>query len=102
MKPIAQTTDSGSDKDFSSIRQQHRFPLVECNYQTFSLDRFSGGSTGSSPGSFLNISRDYFQREARRNFLAEAAFFLIIGAILASAFIEGARAIIHFLHLPPA
>jgi hypothetical protein len=34
--------------------------------------------------------------------LAEVAFFLVIIAILAGAFIEGARAIIHFLHLPAA
>ncbi|HUE40470.1 MAG TPA: hypothetical protein VMO75_00935 [Chthoniobacterales bacterium] len=102
MKPIVQTTDRGGDRDSFSIRQQQRFPLVQCNYQTFSRDRFPGGSAGNSPGSFLNISRDYFRREARRNFLAEAAFFLIIGAILLGAFIEGARAIIHFLRLPPA
>jgi hypothetical protein len=102
MKPIAQRTDREGDRHPLSVRPQRRFPMVECNYQIFSLDRFSGGSTGSSPGSFLNISRDYFQREARRNFLVEAAFFLIIGAILAGAFIEGGRAIIHFLHLPPA
>ena len=102
MKPTAERIDRADDGCFPSARPRRRFPLVECNYQTFSLDRFSGGSTGSSPDSFLNISRDYFQREARLNFLAEAAFFLILAAILACAFIEGARAIIHFLYLPPA
>ena len=78
------------------------FPIIDCNYQSFSLDRYYGGSTGSSPASFLNISRDYFRHEARRNFLAEVAFFLILGAILIATFIEGARVIVHFLHLPPA
>jgi hypothetical protein len=101
MKPTAERIDRADDTGFYSVRPRRRFPLVECNYQTFSLDRFSGGSTGS-PRSFLNISRDYFQREARRNFLAEVAFFLIMVAILAGAFIESARAIIHFLQLPPA
>ncbi len=103
MKPIAQWVDRRGGGDCSSRRQRcGRFPLIESNYQTFSLDRFSGGSTGSSPPSFLNISRDYFQREARRNFVAEVAFFLVLAAILAGALIEGAIAIIHFLHLPPA
>jgi hypothetical protein len=78
------------------------FPAIDCNYQSFSLDRYNGGSTGSSPASFLNISRDYFRREARRNFLVEIAFFLVLGGILIATFIEGARVIIHFLQLPPA
>ena len=66
------------------------------------MDRYYGGSAGSSPPSFLNISREYFRSEARRSFLAETAFFLAIVAILATTFISGARAIIHFLHLPAA
>jgi len=101
MKPTDQRAARGDDSGFSSARLRCRFPLVNCNYRVFSLDRFPGGSTGS-PRSFLNISRDYFRREARRNFLAEVAFFLIIVVILAGAFIEGARAIIQFLKLPPA
>jgi hypothetical protein len=102
MKPVAERTDRRAGSDFSLVPKRAEFPIIDCNYQTFSLDRYYGGSTGSSPASFLNISRDYFQREARRNFLAEIGFFLVIAAILAASFIEGARAIIHFLHLPPA
>ena len=103
MKPIAQWIDRRGSGDFPSNRHRcRRFPLIESNYQTFSLHRFSGGSNGSSRPSFLNISRDYFQREARRNFLAEVAFFLVMAAILAGALIELVRAIIPFLHLPPA
>ena len=98
MKPVAQKLDRQADGAFSSGQ---RFPLVEFNYQSFSIDRFHGGSGGDRPSSFFDISRDYFQREVRRNFLAEVAFFLIIIAILTSAFIEGARAIIHLLQLPP-
>jgi hypothetical protein len=102
MKPIAQWIDRRGSEDFPSRRQRCRcFPLIESNYQTFSLDRFFGGSNGSPP-SFLNISRDYFQREARRNFVAEVAFFLVMVAILAGALIELARAIIPLLQLPPA
>lgn len=90
----------------TAAHMRHRkgatFPAIDCNYQSFSLDRYYGGSTGSSPASFLNISRDYFRREARRNFIAEIALFLILGAILIATFIEGARVIIHFLQLPPA
>jgi hypothetical protein len=76
--------------------------MIDCNFQAFPLDRFYGGSTGSSQPSFLNISREYFRYEARRNFCAEIVFFLIIAAILTATFISGASAIIHFLHLPTA
>src|SRR5437764_12404619 len=78
------------------------FPIIDCNYQTFSLDRYRGGPIGSAHPSFLNISREYFRRAARRHFLSEIAFFLILAAILAIAFVSGARAIIHFLNLPEA
>jgi hypothetical protein len=103
MKPIVERTKPRKDGNFLPPPKRAEFPIVDCNYQAFSLDRYYGGSTGSSPASsFLNISRDYFQQEARRNFLAEIGFFLVLAAILTATFIEGARAIIHFLHLPPA
>lgn len=99
MKPVAQIKDRRNEGDFSPGR---RFPLIDFNYQSFSLDRFNSGGHGDQSNSFFDISRDYFAREAGRNFAAEVAFFLVMAAILAGAFIEGARAIIHFLHLPPA
>jgi hypothetical protein len=101
MKPIAQSTPHQA-AGRSWCRRRREFPLIEFNYQAFSLDGFKGGSGEKPPTSFFDISRDYFQREARRNFLAEVGFFLVLVAILAGTFIEGARVIIHFLHLPPA
>jgi hypothetical protein len=102
MKPTPEQTDNCKDRNSSRRRTRGRFPVIDCNFQAFSLDRSYGGSTGSSQPSFLNISREYFRYEARRNFLAEIAFFLVIATILAATFISGARAIIHFLHLPTA
>ena len=97
MKPTAQQVEHYSGSNRPSRRE---FPLVDFNYQTFSFERFGGGD--QRPRSFFDISRGYFQHEAGRNFLAEVAFFLVLAAILAGAFIEGALVIIHFLHLPPA
>lgn len=93
MKPSSEGNDG---------RRRSGFPVTDCNFQPSPLDRYYGGSTGSSQPSFLNISREYFRFEARRNFLAEVAFFLAIAAILAATFLSGASAIIHFLHLPAA
>jgi len=89
-------------KEGCSFRRPTRFPIIECNFQIFSLDRFHGDSTGQPVPSFLNISRSYFRYEVRRNFLAEAVFFLAIAAILVATFVSGAIAIIHFLELPAA
>ena len=96
MKPTAPQIEHRRNDDWSSRRQ---FPVIEFNYQAFSLDRFRGGPEGKRSRSFFDISRDYFQHEAGRNFRVEVAFFLVLAAILAPAFIEGARMIIHFLHL---
>lgn len=80
-------------------RGRRVFPITDCNYQSFSLDRFGGGLPDKPQPSFLNISREYFRYEARRSFLAEAAFFLAFAAILVLTFISGAMVIIHFLDL---
>src|ERR1700719_5070312 len=102
MKPNSEGNDDRRGRNCCRRRARLRFPFLDCNFQVFSLDRYSGGSTGSSQPSFLNISREYFRSEARRSFLAEIAFFLAIAVILTVTFISGARAIIHFLHLPAA
>ena len=103
MKPTAEKTDRADDIGFSSACRSRRFPLTDFSYQTFSLDRFRGGhGDDRRVSSFFDISRDYFQREVRRNFLVELALFLILAAVLASAVVQGARIIIHFLQLPPA
>ena len=102
MKPNSERNDDRRSRNFCSRRTRVRFPATDCNFQVFSLDRYYGGSTGSSQPSFLNISREYFRYEAPRNFLVEVAFFLAIAAILAATFITGASAIIHFLRLPAA
>jgi len=102
MKPSCERNAGRRGGNLRQSRTDPRFPVTDCDFQVFSLDRYYGGSTGSSQPSFLNISREYFRSEARRNFLAEVAFFLAIAAILAATFISDARAIIHFLHLPAA
>jgi hypothetical protein len=102
MKPSCERNASQKGGNLCRKRTEPRFPVTDCNFQVFSLDRYHGGSTGSSKPSFLNISREYFRYEAPRNFVAEVAFFLAIAAILAATFIVGASAIIHFLNLPAA
>jgi hypothetical protein len=102
MKPMPERSDYRGRGDSFAKRRAPRFPITDCNYQLFSLRRFGGESAGSSAKSFLNISREYFRHEARWNFVAEILLFLAIIATAAVPLINGARAIIHFLHLPVA
>jgi hypothetical protein len=102
MKPIAEKLGRRSRHDFFSRAKLTIFPKVDCNYQVFSLDRYYGGPDRHRASSFLNISREYFRYEARRNFLVEAAFFLVLMGILALSLVSGALVIIHFLQLPAA
>jgi hypothetical protein len=102
MKPSFQGNGLPGRRDFCRTGRKTQSPVTDYSYQTFSLDRYHGGPIGNSRPSFLNISREYFGYEARRHFLSEVAFFLVIAAILAATFISGARAIIHFLNLPAA
>jgi hypothetical protein len=99
MKPNSGPNNFRRGDDFPRGRKRN-FPITDCNYQAFSLDRFGGELPDKPAPSFLNISREYFRYEARRSFLAEAAFFLAFVAILALTFISGAMVIIHFLNLP--
>ena len=80
--------------------EERKFPRIACNFQIFPLDRFYGGGGRAPTSSFLNISRDYFRYEARRNFIAEGVFFIALMAVLMLAIVVGAVEIIHFLQLP--
>lgn len=99
MKPSSEGNDYRRCGHFRS--KKRALPITDCNYQA-PFHRYFGGPAETPPSSFLNISREYFRYEARRNFLAEAAFFLAFAAILALTFISGALVIIHFLQLPQA
>ena len=92
MKPITLTA-----------RNRRRFPLVECNYQPMRLSGSHARCARSDAPSFRNISRQYFQKEARRDFVGEALLFaamiILAGAPLfstASALSEFCRAIAPF------
>src|SRR2546430_1478545 len=102
MKPSSRENDNRRRGPFFRSGQKRLFPITDCNYQAFSHDRYYGGPQRNSAGSFLNISPEYFRYEARRNFLAEAAFFLALAAILVLTLVSGAIVIIHFLNLPQA
>jgi len=83
MKPISPTT-----------RNSPSFPLVEFHYQPGFLG-YEAGCASVVPA-FRNISNQYFQHQARRDFIAEAIFFVAIVLTAAAPLFSTASAITDF------
>jgi hypothetical protein len=79
---------------FITTRSQKRFPLIECNYHSVTLSGYRSHCAKPTAPSFLNISRPYFQREARRDFFGEAVLFSILVLAATVPMVSGAYAVI--------
>jgi hypothetical protein len=71
MKPISPTA-----------RNSQSVPLIEFNYQPMSLSGYQARCGENATPAFYKISQNYFQREARRDFIGELCLF---GAIIITA-----------------
>jgi hypothetical protein len=85
MKPIFVTT-----------RNSRRFPVIDCNYQPITLGEWRARCIKSEAPSFRNISRQYFQKQARRDFVGEAFFFVAMVLIAAAPLLSTASALNEF------
>jgi hypothetical protein len=79
-----------------TARNRRSFPLVECNYLPLRLSEYHARCAGTKPPSFRNISRQYFQKEARRDFLGEAFLFAIMIVLTAAPLLSTASALSEF------
>ncbi len=85
MKPITLTA-----------RNRRSFPLVECNYQPMRLNGYQARCARIEAPSFRNISRQYFQKEARRDFVGEAFLFAVMIVLAAAPLLSAASALSEF------
>jgi hypothetical protein len=79
---------------FITTRSEKRFPLIECNYHSAVLGDYRGRCAKPAVPSFRNISRRYFQKEARHDFLGEAVLFAMLSITATVSLVSGADAII--------
>jgi hypothetical protein len=79
---------------FITTRSEKRFPLIECNYHSVALSGYRGRCAKPAAPSFRNISRLYFQKEARQDFFGEAILFAILVVAATVPIVSGAYAII--------
>jgi hypothetical protein len=81
-------------KPISVIVGKHKkSPLVDWNYRPMTLDGFRGRSVTTRTPHFWNISSQYFQNEARHDFLMEAVCFAIVVITAAVPLISAANAV---------
>jgi hypothetical protein len=77
-----------------------RFPLVDYHYQAPMLNGSSAPCAKTSK-SLRDISRDYFDAEADREFLSEAAVFTTLIAITMVPIVAGVSAVLQLLRALP-
>ena len=88
-------------KPFQNIRSgAQKFPLVDYRYHAPSLNPSSTPCVKKS-NSLRDISRDYFDAEANREFTAEAAVFGTLIVMVIMPIVAGMSAVVQLLRALP-
>jgi hypothetical protein len=75
------------------VRNHTSFPLTDCNYNSVTFTGYRGHCTKPLAPSFRNISRQYFQNEARHDFVGEAILFAMLAITAAVPLVSAAYAV---------
>ena len=90
MKPLSSSLQT------SRRQPGRRFPVTDWTYQATRVSDFKSSCAGSPRPAFDLISRQYFNAEARHNFVIEAAIFGVVAVTTVPAVIDCARALAMF------
>jgi hypothetical protein len=80
-------------KPTSIVTHHTSFPLTDCNYYSVTLSGHCGRCVKPVVQSFRNISRQYFQKEARHDFVGEAILFAMLMITAAVPLVSAAYAV---------
>ena len=94
MKPTMQTI--GNEGSRTNLRQ---FLVTDFNYHSIALGEQNSCCVQTALPAFRNISRDYFETEARQYFLAEASVFAVIMLTAVFPLVNGAQAVLNLVHV---
>ena len=86
------------DSDLRKERIAERFPITDWSYHSVDLSDFTARGAGKPRCPFTQISRDYFNSEARRNVVLECVFFAVISITAVPAILDCGRALLEFTH----
>ncbi|HVI81926.1 MAG TPA: hypothetical protein VM717_04205 [Chthoniobacterales bacterium] len=78
-----------------------KFPFVDYDYQAATLKNLSGCCARTSSKSLRDISRNYFDSEAKYDFLSNAAIFGALITVAAAPIIAGVSAVIELCRTLP-
>ena len=74
--------------------KNNRSRLIDCNYRPMTLDGYRGRCVRPGTSHFRNISGQYFQNEARHEFLVEAVCFAVVIITAAVSLVSAANAVV--------
>ena len=80
-----------------NTRRGPRLPKTDCAYQASSIASMGGRCFGSPRPSFREISKDYFNYEARESFASEAVLFSLMVMTAAASLIGSAAGMVHLV-----
>jgi len=90
MKPLSSIQNSPRDTN-------RRFPITDCNYRSLGFSELKTRCARTRRSSFTTISRDYFNGEARHQFLIETVVFALITITAIPALFDCGRALLEFI-----
>jgi hypothetical protein len=76
------------------VGKNNMSPSIDCNYRPMTLDGYRGRCVKTGTPHFWNISGQYFQNEARHDFLAEAVCFAIVVITATVPLVSAANAVV--------
>ena len=98
MKPTFLFTGDTGRASFFTGGQASRSLYLDYNFQAGGIGDFSGKGSGKCVPPFHRLSENYFNREARIHFAAEAAFFGLIVLTAAVPVLESIQALFRFVY----
>jgi len=90
MKPPSSIQNSQRDAN-------RRFPITDCNYRSLGFSELKTRCARIPRSSFTTISREYFNGEARSDFVIETAVFALITVAAIPALFDCGRALLEFM-----
>ena len=87
-----------TESDLRHKRIAGRFPITDWSYHSVDVSDFTARGASKPRYSFTQISRDYFNSEARRNLVLECVFFAVISITVVPAILDCGRALLEFTH----
>ena len=92
MKPVLQFPDK-SERNSATRRS---FPVTDFHYQSLELTGYDA-CCADTAGSSFRAAREYFNNEAARDFLTEAAVFVVMMVTIAAPLFNGVQSIVDLL-----